>query len=138
MLDLTTEFGAHVAHRLENEQIIWLTTVGADGTPQPSPVWFLWDGATVLIYSQPNAPKIKNIARNARVALNFDGDGTGGDIVVLTGEARLDQSAPRADQIPEYVAKYITGIGRIGMTPEAMASAYSAALRITPTKLRGF
>lgn len=138
MLDLTTEFGARVAQRLQNEQIIWLTTVGADGTPQPSPVWFLWDGTTLLIYSRPNTPKLKNIARNSRVALNFDGDGRGGNIVVLTGEAHVDENAPSGDQIPEYVAKYADGMLRLGATPEQFGIEYGVALRVTPTKLRGY
>ncbi len=45
----STPFGARVAQRLREEHLIWLTTVGADGTPQPNPVWFLWDGASVLV-----------------------------------------------------------------------------------------
>ena len=33
MLDESTEFGARVARRLSEEQLMWLTTVRADGTP---------------------------------------------------------------------------------------------------------
>ena len=40
--DAGTPFGDRVRERLVDEQVIWLTTVGADGTPQPNPVWFLW------------------------------------------------------------------------------------------------
>lgn len=138
MLDLSTTFGTRVAQRLHDEEIIWLTTVGADGTPQPSPVWFLWDGQTVLIYSRPSAPKLKNIARNPRVALSLNSDPLGIDVVVLTGAAQLDQAAPPCNAIPEYLAKYSAGIERINLTPETFAAAYSVAMRVTPTKLRGF
>lgn len=138
MLDLTTEFGERVSRRLGEEEIIWLTTVGADGTPQPSPVWFLWDGETILIYSRDNAPKIKNIARNPRVALSLNTDPLGEDVVILIGDARVDQDAPSALALPEYLLKYRDGIERIGMTPENFAAAYSVALRVTPTKLRGY
>ena len=74
MIDTTSEFGTRVAQRLQQEGIIWLTTVRGDGTPQPSPVWFLWDGETFLIYSQPGAPKVRNIARSPKVALHLNGD----------------------------------------------------------------
>jgi hypothetical protein len=37
-----------VAQRLREDAVIWLTTVAANGTPQPNPVWFLWDGHSVL------------------------------------------------------------------------------------------
>jgi hypothetical protein len=38
-----------VEKRLREEQVIWLTTVRADGMPLPTPVSFLWAGETVLI-----------------------------------------------------------------------------------------
>jgi PPOX class probable F420-dependent enzyme len=136
-IDTTSEFGQRVARRLRDETVGWLTTVGPDGTPQPSPIWFLWDGETVLIYSQPNTPKLRNIGRNPRVALNLDGDGRGGDIVILTGEARVDGTAPGAADHAAYLEKYRQGIERIGMTPEQFAGSYSVPIRMTPTRLRG-
>ncbi len=136
-LDTTTDFGARVKRRLGKELIGWLTTVGDDRTPQPSPVWFLWEDGRILIYSQPDTPKLRNIARNPRVSLNLDGDGQGGDIVILTGEAAIDAAAPRADAVPAYLAKYRTEIDGIGMDPRSFSEAYSVAVRMTPTKLRG-
>src|SRR5215211_5545426 len=109
-IDTSSEFGARVVRRLTEEPIGWLTTMAPDGTPQPSPIWFLWDGETVLIYSQPNTPKLRHIAANPRVSLNLDGDGKGGNIVILTGEARVDDATPPANQVPAYLAKYASGI----------------------------
>ncbi len=136
-IDLTTDFGKRVERRLREDTIIWLTTVRRDGTPQPTPVWFFWEGETILMYSQPNQQKERNIAHSPRVSLNFDGDGHGGNIIVLTGEARIVPDAPLATDVPEYVAKYAEGIKGIGMTPESMAQAFSVAIRITPTDVRG-
>lgn len=136
-IDTGSEFGKRAARRLRDEMIYWLVTVDAGGTPQPSPVWALWDGATFLIYSQPDAPKLRNLGERPRVALHLDGDGRGGDIVIVTGDARIAVDAPPADRVPEYVAKYREGIKRIGMTPESFARAYSVAIRITPRNLRG-
>lgn len=137
MLDLTTEFGSRVARRLDEERLIWLTTVRADLTPQPSPVWFLWDGESFLIYSQPNTQKLRNIARNPKVALNFDGDGHGGNIVIITGEAHIDEQAPPAHAVAAYVERYQESMKRIHMTAESFAQAYSVALRVKPTSVRG-
>src|SRR4051794_10891046 len=105
VIDTTTAFGERVARRLADETVIWLTTVGADGTPQPSPVWFIWDGSEILIYSQPDKPKLRNIAANPRVALNFNSTDSGGNVVVITGNARVDPDAPRADAVPAYLEK---------------------------------
>ena len=136
-IDTSTEFGARAARHLEQDPIVWLTTVGPDGTPQPSPVWFHWDGETALMFSQPNTPKLRNIGQNSRVSLHFEGDGHGGDIVILTGEATVDESTPPATGVPAYIEKYADGIQRIGMTPDGFAQAYSVPVRIRPTRLRG-
>jgi PPOX class probable F420-dependent enzyme len=136
-IDTGSEFGGRAARRLRDELIYWLVTVGPDGTPQPSPVWALWDGETFLVYSRPDTPKLRNIGSRPRVALHLDGDGRGGDIVIVTGDARIAADAPAADQVAAYVAKYREAMRRIGMTPESFARAYSVAVRVTPTHLRG-
>jgi PPOX class probable F420-dependent enzyme len=137
VIDTTTPFGARVARRLNDEKIIWLTTVRPNGTPEPSPVWFLWTGSEVVIYSQPNKQKLKDIAQNPHVALNFNCTPTGGDVIILTGEAQIDQAAPPATGLPGYVEKYRELIANIGMTPDHFAKGYSVPIRITPKKLRG-
>ena len=130
------EINEKVAQRLQDEQIIWLTTVRADGTPQPTPVWFLWTNHAFLIFSQPTALKLRNIQNNAKVALNFHTDEYGGNVVVFTGEARLDPNPVTAEERAAYLKKYEEGIKMIQMTPESMAQVYASALRITPTRVR--
>ncbi len=140
MIDTTSEFGARVAQRLKQEGIIWLTTVRSDGTPQPSPVWFLWDGETFLIYSQPGAPKVRNIARSPKVALHLNGDAWGYNIVILTGDARILEDAPSPTEVPAFVGKYRDDLRSV-QSSEAFARTmhgYDLAIRVTPTGLRGF
>ncbi len=136
-IDTATDFGARVARRLDEEIVIWLTTVDSHSTPQPRPVWFLWDGEAFLIYSMPDTHKVDHIHRGSRVALNLNTDETGGDVVVITGDAFADPHAPPADQNEAYVAKYAKHIKNIGYTPESFAAAYSVPIRVTPIDLRG-
>jgi PPOX class probable F420-dependent enzyme len=136
-IDTSTDFGARATRHLEGDRIVWLATVGRDGTPQPSPVWFLWDGDTVLIYSQPSTPKLRNIAQRPRVSLHFNCTESGGDVVVITGDASVDTAVPPVDANADYRDKYADGIRAIGMTPETFARAYSVPIRIRPTSLRG-
>lgn len=137
-IDTTSEFGRRVMRQLEGDQVIWLTTVGADGTPYPSPVWFFWQDDQLLIYSQPDAPKVRNIAARPKVALNFNCDFHGHEVVSFSGIAQIDPAAPPADQVPAYRAKYAEGIVGLEMTPERFAAAYSTAIRVVLTRLRGF
>jgi PPOX class probable F420-dependent enzyme len=137
VIDQSTEFGARVARHLREETVVWLTSVTPAGSPLPAPVWFLWDGAqSISLYSVPGA-RVRNIEANPRVALNFAGDGRGGDIVVIPGRAIVDADAPPADAADEYLAKYDRHIARIGMTPQTFAARYSVPLRISFTGIRG-
>jgi PPOX class probable F420-dependent enzyme len=137
VIDESTEFGARAARHLREEVVVWLTTVTPGGAPVPRPVWFIWDRAgSVVMYSQPKG-RIRNLATNPQVTLNFDGDGGGGDIVVLSGRAELDNDLPPADRDPDYLSKYDDHIARIGMTPETFAREYSVPVQIRLTKLQG-
>ena len=98
MIDLTSEFGKRATHRLSEEEIIWLTTTDSQGNPQPRPVWFLWISETILIFSQPQAHKVAHINNHPSVALNFNSTDTGGDVVVLLGEAEIETSPVSAEQ----------------------------------------
>ena len=138
VIDPGTEKGARADGRLRDELVAWLVTVGPDGTPLPTPVWFWWDGETVLIYSQRDKPKLRHIAANARVALAMRTDELGDDIVVVTGDAAVDATAPSADNLPEYVEKYAALIARLGADPAGFAGEYSVPIRIRPTKLRAW
>lgn len=138
-IDTSTDFGKRVAHRLEHEQVAWLTTVSGDGRPVPSPIWFYYeDDGTVLIYSQPNKPKIRNIESNAAVSLNFNSDPHGNDVIVLDGAAVIDESANPAAHHDAYVAKYKGGLESLNMTPEAFTAEYSVPIRVILKKVRGF
>lgn len=138
LLDPNTRFGARIAARLHDERIIWLVTTSADGTPQPNPVWFLWEDSSFLIYSLPHAVRIEHIRRDPHVALHFDSDGSGDDIIVFTGMASEAPDAPPADQNAAYLARYRQRIEQNFGGPAAFAARYSRPLRVAPTKVRGF
>lgn len=137
--DASTPFGERVARRLRDERVMWLTSISEKGTPQPAPVWFLWDEATAtfLIYSRADAKRLEHLQKNARVSLNFDGNGFGGDIIVFTGQAQFSTNDPPADQLPAYVEKYRDFIAQRYETPARFAAIYPVALRIHPTTVRG-
>jgi PPOX class probable F420-dependent enzyme len=124
--------------RLDTEPIIWLTTVRPNGQPQTSPVWFLRRGDEFLMYSLPDTARVRNIKANSQVALNLDGNGQGGAIVTVEGTAHIDETAPAAADVPEYVAKYEAHMERNGWTPEVFSSQYSTPIRITFTRGRAW
>lgn len=137
-IDFSSAFGARVQEQLLNEQVCWLTTVGASDTPQPNLVWFLYQDEAVLMYTKPDAIRLKNIVRNNRVAINFNSDEDGHAMTVITGTATVDETVPPAIENSAYLEKYADGIKAIGLTPESFAREYSVPIRIEIRKVRGW
>jgi PPOX class probable F420-dependent enzyme len=138
MLDVTTEWGKHVEQRLQSNIIAWLTTVGGDGRPYTVPVGFVWEGQTLLIFSQPKKQKLRNIRKNPRVTLALDETEQGNDVVIVEGIAELIDDPQISVEMPAYVEKYGALVQSRGWTPESMAAEYSQAIRVTPTKFRSW
>jgi PPOX class probable F420-dependent enzyme len=138
VIDPKTELGEAVTERLEDELIIWLTTIGTTGAAHPRPVWFYWENDEILIYSKQDGAKLRHIARDSRVALNFNTSHDGGNVAVINGTARIVPNEPTAIEMPAYIAKYKKEIADIGMTPDSFSAEYSVAIRVIPEKLWGF
>ena len=140
MINFRAGFGRVAKKLLQKEYFIWLTSVDARGTPQPRPVWFIWEDDTLLIYSEANAHKLKHIRNNPHVSLHFNSADTKGEerIVVFAGKARIDRSAQPPHKNRLYMKKYKAGIIGMNATPEQFGGRYSIAIRITPAKLRGW
>ncbi len=138
MVDFDSKAGQRVLQRLQTDEVIWLTTVDGHGGPQPRPVWFHWDGKSVLIFSQLAAAKLRHIRENPAVALNFNTDQYGGDVGVITGEAQVASGKIQDQRMQEYLRKYERAIKDIGMTPEQLQAEYSVPLLVTPKSVRGF
>jgi PPOX class probable F420-dependent enzyme len=135
--DPSTTVGRRARDRLAGEIVVWLTTVGADGTPQPNPVWFLWEGEdTILIYNRANANRLTHIRARPRVSLNFDGNGRGGDILVLTGDAEVLEDFPLPNEHQPYVDKYDADMRRVSGSAENFARSYPVAMRVRITRVR--
>lgn len=127
-----------VSQRLADEQVIWLTTVNRQDAPVPTPVWFLWSDGQALIFSQPDTGKLKHLAANPRVALNFNSSDSGGDVAVLTGMAAVDPTGPTDSEWAAYAKKYAQGFTAIGSSTEQFRSDYSVLLRVAPDKVRSW
>jgi PPOX class probable F420-dependent enzyme len=138
MIDFTSRFGRRLNRRLSHEKIIWLTTVDSHNRPQPRPVWFHWDGETVLIFSERNKAKLRHIPQNPAVALNFNTDEDGDNVGVLIGEARLLSEPPSAARVNTYLRKYKEGIKNLDMTVPQFTASFAVPILVAPRAIRGY
>lgn len=138
-IDFSSEFGQKALKQLQDEHVVWLTTVGASSnTPQPNVIWFLYQDGDVIIYTQPGYQRLTNIAKNPRVSLNFNSPEDGEAMTIFTGTAEIDESIKPVIENPEYVEKYARWMEHIDTTPEKMSAEYTVGIRIRLDKLRGW
>jgi PPOX class probable F420-dependent enzyme len=126
---------SHAGERLRRDVIIWLSTVRPDGRPHLVPVWFLWDGESILIFSKPDQ-KIRNLRGNPAVVVGLDDTATGEDVVMIEGTATLLPPGTVDPTLAAYAEKYAGKLRGMGWTPASMAASYTEAIRITPTRFR--
>jgi PPOX class probable F420-dependent enzyme len=125
---------ARVSRLLDSEPVVWLSTVRPDGLPHLVPIWFSWDGETVLIASKPHARKVANLRANPRVMLALGEPEEDFDVGLLEGVAEiLDE--PAAAVLPaSHLRKYRDQLAAIGLDREEFLATYSLVIRIRPTR----
>jgi PPOX class probable F420-dependent enzyme len=134
-----TAFGDSVRRKLDTDPVVWLTTVAADGTPQPNPVWFIRDddGEGVLTYNRATSARVRHVRERPRVALSFNMRENDDDVAVILGTAEIVEDAPPSDASAVYQAKYRDGIRSLGMEAAGFAAAYPVPIRVRFSKVRG-
>lgn len=129
---------ADALHSMDTEIVAWLTTVSPRGMPQSSVICFLWDGETILTFSEPDTPKMRNIAANPQVAFHLNCDPYGMHMVSVEGTAAIAGDVPPSDEHEAWMAKHLDPYRHWGMDPHETAERWSAAVRITPTRVRAW
>ena len=138
VFDSGSDTDARALERLATDTIGWLTTVTPDGQPQTFPIWFLWEDGEALVYSDMRARRNVNIRHNPRVSIHLNDNGHGGDVVVIEGEARVDDAAPPVPAHPAYLAKYGDRIVSGYTSAEEFATIYNVPIRVRPRRGRAF
>ncbi|WP_326584473.1 PPOX class F420-dependent oxidoreductase [Streptomyces sp. NBC_00487] len=70
-----------------------LSTVRAGGSPHVTPVWFLLDGDDIVLTTEKDGVKGRNLARDGRFALCVDEDRPPYAFVLLQGRATVSEDA---------------------------------------------
>lgn len=63
---------------------------GTDGFPRVVPLGFHWNGAQVVVGTVPNAPKVRALAINPKVALTIDTDTQPPHVLLVRGTASIE------------------------------------------------
>ena len=129
---------ARIRRFLEEEPVVWLSTVRPDGAPHLVPIWFWWDGEALLVFSKPGAQKVRNLRANPSVMLALGDAEDDFDVGLIEGRAEL-LDRPAAELLPAALpAKYAERLAGIGLDAAAFAATYSQVIRIVPKAYLGW
>jgi Pyridoxamine 5'-phosphate oxidase len=124
-----------ISEEMLDRDLARLAYVAKDGTPRVVPLAFTWNGTEVVMCTTTNAPKLASLRQNPAVALTIDTEVHPPKILLLRGEAVLDE----VEGIPD---EYLQMNGTYAMTAEQrveweaeVRSLYDRMVRIvvTPT-----
>ena len=124
---------------LDQQHTCRFATTGPGG-PHVAPVWFVWDGQALWVYSLTRSQRWANVSRDPRVAIVVDDGHHYHELhgVEIEGRATVVGPVPRTGDggLPELAeperlmaAKYFAGAGE--MTHDGR----HAWLRVTPLKM---
>ena len=119
-----------ISQEMLNRDLVRLAYVATDGTPRVVPIGFTWNGSEVVMCTPTNAPKLVSLRQSPAVALTIDTEVHPPKILLIRGDAVLDE----VEGIPD---EYLQASGTYKMTSEQRAeweteirSLYDSMVRI--------
>lgn len=123
---------ARVEPMLAAEPVVWLSTVRPDGLPHLVPTWFWWDGDALLVFSKPDAVKVRNLRANPRLMVALGRPEEDFSVGLIEAQASLE---PGRASIPDaFFAKYADQLVEGGMDVTAFRATFTQVIRIVPTR----
>jgi PPOX class probable F420-dependent enzyme len=130
----TDDPAARAETLLRSEPVVWLSTVCPDGRPHLVPIWFWWDGSSLLIASKPNARKIGNLRVNPSCMLAVGDAAADFDIALIEARAELTSIPTSAVLDAGLLEKYRDRMLAIGLGRDEFEATYCQVIRITPNR----
>jgi PPOX class probable F420-dependent enzyme len=123
---------------LGDQRTCRFATSGPDG-PHVAPVWFVWDGQDLWVYSLTRSQRWANVSRDPRVAVVVDDGHHYHELrgVEIEGQAVVVGPVPRTgdEDAPELAEPERRMAAKYFDAPEMTHDGRHAWLRITPLKL---
>lgn len=123
---------------LAEQRTCRFATSGPDG-PHVAPVWFVWDGQALWVYSLTRSQRWANVSRDPRVAVVVDAGHHYHELhgVEIEGQAVMVGPVPRTgdEDAPELAEPERRMAAKYFDAPQMTHDGRHAWLRITPLKL---
>lgn len=105
---------------LEEPNLARLAYIGRDARPRVVPIWFTRDGQEIVMVTGPRAEKARALKANAAVALSIDSSRPPYKVLLLEGDAALEEVEGMAPEYAQMARRYLG----------PAADAYLASLKV--------
>ena len=84
-----------------------LAYVGLDDRPHVVPIWCAYIDGEIRMVTGPKADKVRAIARNHAVSLTIDSHNPPYHVLLIDGDATIEETDGMAAEYPEIVERYL-------------------------------
>jgi PPOX class probable F420-dependent enzyme len=99
-----------VAKLLSGPNLARLAYIGLDGRPKVVPIWFGYannGGGEFIMVTGPKADKVRALAKHGAVALTIDGSTPPYSVLLIDGDATVEETDGMAAEYPAIVERYL-------------------------------
>ncbi len=97
------KFDSKVEDFLKGVHFAMLATLNKSGSPQLTPLWYMYDDGKIIVNTAVGRVKHRNVLRDQRVALMVDGDYK---YVTISGRARVAKERDGHKDIETLAIRY--------------------------------
>jgi len=124
---------------LRGRHVAVLTTVGADGAPVPTPIWYLYRDGSFYFRTASNAVKTQNVRRDPRVSVCVQDERPPYKAVVAYGRAQIEEQQEWLDRaIPRHYLGFVGAIGYQRTARQSVEQGPEITLAVRPDRWSSF
>lgn len=110
-----SELPSELRDLIKSGPLAHLSTINADGSPQVTAIWIGLDGDEIVSGHMAHHAKLRNIERDPRVVLSFDGPQAPGDFLHPYAVLRAHATVHPSDDTWDL----LNGLAKVYMSPES-------------------
>ena len=124
---------------LGGRHVAVLVTLGADGTPVPTPIWYLFRDGRFYFRTASDAVKAENVRRDPRVSICVQDERPPYRAVVAYGAAQLEEQHTWIDhEIPRHYLGLVGAMGYERTARQAIEQGPEVTLVVRPERWTTF
>jgi nitroimidazol reductase NimA-like FMN-containing flavoprotein (pyridoxamine 5'-phosphate oxidase superfamily) len=121
---------------LEGPNLARLAYIGLNGRPKVVPIWCSYVDGEFVMVTGPKAEKVPALRKNGAVAITIDGATPPYAVLLVDGDAVVEDTDGMAAEYPGIVQKYLAGAAEGYLAPMRDRVKTQRRIRVSPRSWR--